>query len=241
MIRILGKSLTGNDADLAGNLGLSPILTATAQLSTGVRMSTNLTEAQEAILAFMVRHQTEMSRPPSLREIADEFKFASSNGARTHILALARKGYVTDTGDGRSWAAKVKEVQEHLFTIPVFGTIPAGLPADNAQQAEETIRVDPSVFRLRSARGLFALHVRGDSMIDAQIADGDIALLRQDEPRPGQIVAALIDGASTLKRMVREGRRTFLRAENKRYRDLIPVESLTVQGVFVGLIGRGKR
>lgn len=204
-------------------------------------MSTNLTEAQEAILAFMVRHQTEMSRPPSLREIADEFKFASSNGARTHILALARKGYVTDTGDGRSWAAKVKEVQEHLFTIPVYGTIPAGLPADNAQQADETIRVDPTAFRLRSARGLFALHVRGDSMIDAQIADGDIALLRQDEPRPGQIVAALIDGASTLKRMVREGRRTFLRAENRRYRDLIPVESLTVQGVFVGLIGRGKR
>lgn len=204
-------------------------------------MSTNLTEAQEAILAFMVRHQTEMSRPPSLREIADEFKFASSNGARTHILALARKGYVTDTGDGRSWAAKVKEVQEHLFTIPIYGTIPAGLPADNAQQAEETIRIDPTTFRLRSARGLFALHVRGDSMIDAQIADGDIALLRQDEPRPGQIVAALIDGASTLKRMVREGRRTFLRAENKRYRDLIPFENLTIQGVFVGLIGRGKR
>ena len=204
-------------------------------------MSTKLTEAQEAILAFMVRHQTAMSRPPSLREIADEFKFASSNGARTHILALVRKGYVTDTGDGRSWAAKVKEVQEHLFTIPVYGTIPAGLPADNAQQADETIRVDPAAFRLRSARGLFALHVRGDSMIDAQIADGDIALLRQDEPRPGQIVAALIDGASTLKRMVREDRRTFLRAENKRYRDLIPVEGLTVQGVFVGLIGRGKR
>ncbi len=204
-------------------------------------MSTKLTEAQESILAFMVRHQSEKQRPPSLREIAEEFGYASMNAARGHVLALARKGHVSDTGDGRSWAAKVKEVQEHLFTIPVFGTIPAGLPADNAQQADETIRVDPAAFRLRSARGLFALHVRGDSMIDAQIADGDIALLRQDEPRPGQIVAALIDGASTLKRMVREGRRTFLRAENKRYRDLIPVESLTVQGVFVGLIGRGKR
>jgi repressor LexA len=204
-------------------------------------MSTSLTEAQEEILAFMVRHQAEFSRPPSLREIAEEFKFASSNGARTHVLALARKGYVTDTGDGRSWAAKVKEVQQQLFTVPVFGTIPAGLPAENSPQADETIRIDPSVFGLRSTRGLFALQVRGDSMIDAQISDGDIALLRQDEPRPGQIVAALIDGASTLKRLVREGRRTYLRAENKRYPDLIPVESLTVQGVFVGLIGRGKR
>jgi repressor LexA len=204
-------------------------------------MSSNLTEAQEAILAFMVRHQSEKSRPPSLREIAEEFKFASSNGARTHILALARKGYVTDTGDGRSWAAKVKEVQEHLFAIPIYGTIPAGLPADNAEQADEIIRLDPAAFNLRTNRGLFALRVRGDSMIDAQIADGDIALLRQDEPRPGQIVAALIDGATTLKRMIREGRRTFLRAENKRYPDLIPLESLTIQGVFVGLVGCGKR
>lgn len=204
-------------------------------------MSTKPTEAQEAILAFMVRHQSEKNRPPSLREIAEEFGFASSNGARTHVLALVRKGYVTDTGDGRSYAAKVKETQSQLFTIPVFGTIPAGLPADNVQQADETIRVDPAAFRLRSARGLFALHVRGDSMVDAQIADGDIALLRQDEARPGQIVAALIDGASTLKRLVRERSRTFLRAENKRYRDLMPIENLLIQGVLVGVIGRGKR
>jgi repressor LexA len=236
--RLVSGTVAPKSLELSKPLVPYPFLTGSAQVSTSGRMSTNLTEAQEAILAFMVRHQNEMSRPPSLREIADEFKFASSNGARTHVLALARKGYVIDTGDGRSWAAKV---QEHLFSIPVYGTIPAGLPADNAQQADETIRIDPKAYRLRSAKGLFALHVRGDSMIDAQIADGDIALLRQDEPRPGQIVAALIDGASTLKRMVREGRRTLLRAENKRYRDLIPVESLTVQGVFVGLIGRGKR
>ncbi len=200
-----------------------------------------LTEAQEAVLAFMVRHQKNHTRPPSLREICEEFGFASHNAARKHVQALARKGLVTDTGDGRSWAAKVKEVQDHLFTIAVYGTIPAGLPADAATQADETIRIDPSLFRLRSTRGLFALHVRGDSMIDAQIADGDIALLRPDEARPGQIVAALIDGASTLKRMVREGRRTFLRAENPRYRDLIPLESLTIQGVLVGLIGCGQR
>ena len=203
-------------------------------------MSTKLTEAQEAILAFMVRHQSDKQRPPSLREIAEEFGYVSSNAARSHILALARKGFVTDTGDGRSWAAKVDQVQSQLFTIPVYGTIPAGLPADNPQ-SDETIRLDPATFRLRSAHGLFALHVRGDSMIDAQIADGDIALLKQDESRPGQIVAALIDGASTLKRLIREGRRTFLRAENKRYRDLIPTEHLLIQGVFVGVIGRGKR
>ena len=204
-------------------------------------MGTKLTETQEAILAFMVNFQAANTRPPSLREIGDKFGYSSMNAARDHVLALARKGYVTDTGDGRSYAAKAEHVQGQLFTVPVHGTIPAGLPADNAQQADETIRIDPATYRLRSARGIYALHVRGDSMIDAQIADGDIALLRQDEPRPGQIVAALIDGSSTLKRLVQKNRRTFLRAENKRYRDLIPTENLLIQGVLVGVIGRGKR
>ncbi len=210
-------------------------------MSSTDHMSSKLTETQEAILAFMVRHQTEKSRPPSLREIAEEFSYASSNAARSHILALVRKGFVTDTGDGRSYAAKVREMQGHLFTVPVYGVIPAGLPADNTPEADETVRIDPATFRLRSTRGLFALQVRGDSMVDAQIADGDIALLRREEARPGQIVAALIDGASTLKRLVREGRRTYLRAENPRYRDLIPAESLLIQGVLVGVVGRGKR
>lgn len=204
-------------------------------------MGTPLTEQQEAVLAFMAGHQEKYSRPPSLREICDEFGFKSHTAARRHVQALVKKGFATDTGDGRSYAAKVERVQSQLFTVPVYGIIPAGLPADNGEHADETIRIDPSLFRLRSVKGLFALHVRGDSMIDAQIADGDIALLRQDEPRPGQIVAALIDGASTLKRLVREGRRNFLRAENKRYRDLIPAEALAIQGIFVGVIGRGKR
>lgn len=211
-------------------------------MSTGVRMSTALTETQEAILAFIVRHQQTHARPPSLREICEQFGFASSNGARKHVQALARKKLLTQTGDGRTWSApNAKEVQGYLFTVPVYGTIPAGVPADNPAQAGETIRLDPAAFKLRTAKGLFALHVRGDSMIDAQIADGDIALLRAEPARPGQIVAALIDGESTLKRVVREGRRTFLRAENRLYRDLIPLESLTIQGVFVGVIGRGKR
>lgn len=204
-------------------------------------MNSTLTEAQEAVLAFMVQHQREKARPPSLREIAEQFGYSSANAARTHVQALLRKDFVTDTGDGRSFAAKVKEVQDTLFSVPVFGTIPAGLPVDNPADADETIRIDPATFKLRSARGLFALHVRGDSMIDAQIADGDVALLKRDEPRVGQIVAALIDGQSTLKRLVREKSRTFLRAENPRYRSLIPAESLEIQGVLVGVVGRGQR
>jgi repressor LexA len=204
-------------------------------------MGTSLTETQENVLAFVVRHQEKHTAPPSLREICEEFGFSSHNSARKHMQALARKGFVAQSGDGRSWAAKSKEVQGYFFTVPVYGTIPAGLPADNPELAEETVRIDPAAFGLRSAKGLFALYVRGDSMVDAQIADGDLALLRNESARPGAIVAALIDGESSLKRLVRERQRTFLRAENKRYRDLIPADSLTIQGVLVGVVGRGKR
>lgn len=203
-------------------------------------MST-LTEAQERVLAFMSGFQEQNNRPPSMREIRDGLGFASVNAVLKHMQALARKNLVTQTGDGRTWALKTKEVQGYLFAVPVFGTIPAGLPVDNTQLSDETIRIDPNVFRLRSARDVFGLHVRGDSMIEAQIADGDIALLRPPPAHPGDIVAALIDGETTLKRLVREHGRTFLRAENRRYPDLLPMESLAIQGVLVGVIGRGQR
>ncbi len=203
-------------------------------------MST-LTEAQERVLAFMSEFQEQNNRPPSMREIRDGLGFASVNAVLKHMQALARKGLVTQTGDGRTWALKAREVQGHLFSVPVFGTVPAGLPADNVELSDETLRIDPAVFRLRSVRGLFGLNVRGDSMIDAQIASGDIAVLRPPPAEPGDIVAALIDGETTLKRLVRERGRMFLRAENRRYPDLLPTESLTIQGVLVGVIGRGER
>jgi repressor LexA len=204
--------------------------------------TSSLTDRQERVLAFILAHQEAHQRPPTTREIQREFDLKSQNAVMNHLRALARKGMIAQSGDGRTWAAaKAKEVQGYLFTVPVYGTIPAGLPVDNPPAADESIRIDPASFGLRSVRGLLALHVRGDSMIDAQIADGDVALLRDQPAKPGDIVAALIDGETTLKRLVRERQRTFLRAENKRYRDLLPTESLTIQGVLVGIVGRGKR
>ena len=90
-------------------------------------------------------------------------------------------------------------------------------------------------------RRAFALKVRGDSMIEAQISDGDVAILEFREPRANDIVAALIDGESTLKRYVVERGRPFLRAENPRFPDLIPIGELTVQGVMVALIRKYRR
>ncbi|MDA7501273.1 repressor LexA, partial [Akkermansiaceae bacterium] len=90
----------------------------------------------------------------------------------------------------------------------------------------------------RNAR-TFALKVRGESMIDAHICDGDTVLLEFREPRHMDIVAALIDGETTLKRFVLENGRPFLRAENENFPDLMPARELVVQGVLVGLLRTG--
>ena len=92
---------------------------------------------------------------------------------------------------------------------------------------------------VHAASPLFALRVRGDSMMGAGILDQDVVFLTPREPRPREIVAALIDGESTLKRYLLQRGRPFLRAENPRYPDLLPAEELVIQGVMVGLLRAG--
>jgi repressor LexA len=126
--------------------------------------------------------------------------------------------------------------------MPVFGTIPAGLPAMQEQQPDETLSINPSVFGIHRAapNQVWALRVSGDSMVGAHIMDGDLVVLERREPRVGDIIAALVDETPvTLKRLVHVRGRAVLRAENRRYRDIVPERRLESQGVLVGLIRRG--
>ena len=101
--------------------------------------------------------------------------------------------------------------------------------------------MDASSIGVRKGQRLFALKVRGDSMIGAGINDGDLVVLEMKEPRHGDIVAALIDEETTLKRYVTSRGRPFLKAENPRFPDLIPVRELVIQGVMVALIRKCRR
>jgi repressor LexA len=199
-----------------------------------------LTERQQAVLDFIRTHQTTKGVPPSSREIQRHFGFASQNAAVCHLRALAHKGLVTQLADW-SWGLRAREVQAHLFEVPVYGSIPAGLPAMQEQQPVERIGIDPTLFGLRRWKPLhvWALRVQGDSMIGAHILDGDLAVLERREPRPGDIIAALVDSTeSTLKRLVHVRGKPVLRAENKRYGDIVPEQRLECQGVLVGVIRR---
>jgi repressor LexA len=198
-----------------------------------------LTERQDQILDFVKTHQRTHGVPPSTRQIGRQLD-SSQATVMGHLRALAKKSQLEKLADGK-WGLKAAGVQTHLFEAPIYGSIPAGLPAMQEQTPDETITVDPSLFGVRRARPdhFWFLRVRGDSMIDAHILDGDLVALERREPRPGDIIAALVDDTeTTLKRLVREGGRLILRAANVRYADIIPTRGLESQGVVVGLIRR---
>lgn len=198
-----------------------------------------LTARQEEILDFIRAHQREQSIPPSTRVIQKHFGFASRNAAHCHLKALAAKDALTQLSDG-SWGVKAAQIQG-LLALPVFGAIPAGIADEREQETSETLPVDPAIFGVRpgSHRRLWALRVTGDSMIEAHICSGDIGVFERREPRPGEIIAALVDGTlTTLKRLVYEGDRPVLRAANPAFADIVPSEGLECQGVLVGLVRR---
>jgi repressor LexA len=198
-----------------------------------------LTERQEQILNFIRQFQAEHGLPPSTREIQRHFRFSSQSTVMDHLQALAAKEQIEKLA-GRKWGVRNAAAPAPAFAMPVYGSIPAGLPAMQEQTPDETLPIDPALFGVRRRRPLdcWALRVQGDSMVDAHIFDGDLVVLERREPKPGDIIAALVDDTSTtLKRLVHTQGRPVLRAANKRYRDIVP-ERLESQGVVVGVIRR---
>jgi len=202
-----------------------------------------LTERQETILGFLRDFQGREGIPPSSRQIQRQFGFKSQTTVIRYLRDLAQKGYVEQLAD-RSWGLRTKEIQTQLFALPVYGTIPAGLPAMQEQEPEEHLAVDPTIFGVTRLRPhhFWALRVSGDSMTDAHILDGDLAVLERRPPRPDDIIAALVDeNTTTLKRFIYVQEKPILRAANKRYHDIVPEGRLESQGVVVGIIRRPSR
>jgi repressor LexA len=201
-----------------------------------------LTEKQRAVRDFIAEQLHRSRSCPSHREIAAHFGFASPFAASCHVAALVAKGaLVREAGKARSLRPASVWPHRRTADIPIYGGIPAGPPAERQQEATGCVTVDLDELQLKSTARTFALRVQGDSMTGCGILDGDLVLLEHGgEPRHGQVVAALIDGESTLKTFVVKGRKAFLRAENPKYPDLIPAEELMVQGVFRALIRKAK-
>ncbi|MCC5841180.1 MAG: repressor LexA [Opitutales bacterium] len=201
----------------------------------------NLTLKQQEILGYLQLHMQRMGTWPSFREIQEHFGFRSTNAVMGHLRALERKGYISRVpGQARTFRINLDLSDEapppnsiNVVEIPIYGHIAAGFP-DGVESSGEIgrMQIDTATMGLRRSRRSFALKVRGESMIDVGIYDGDTVIIEQTPPNDGDIVAALIDGETTLKRFINKpGKTAFLKAENRNFPNIYPVSELIIQGV----------
>jgi len=195
-----------------------------------------LTAGQKNVLQFIQSEQRRKGITPSTREIQQHLGFASQTSVMQYIAALERKGFLQRHAR-KARALVTAAPRNEVVDIPIYGQIPAGMATLAEQNIEGHIALDlESLNASRNAR-TFALRVRGDSMIGAHILDGDIVILEdRQNAKNGDIVAALIDGETTLKRYVTDRGRPYLKAENPRFPNLIPARELRIQGVMRSLV-----
>jgi repressor LexA len=188
-----------------------------------------LTEQQAKLLKFIQDHIHGKGHPPTFREIGRAFRFRSTGTVRDHVHAIEAKGYLRKSA-GKSRGLFPEELWRAL---PILGRVPAGGPL----LAEENIEGTFDLTKEFSGERTFALKVRGDSMEEAGIHDGDLVVVRaQENAEPEQIVVALVEGEATVKRLARRNGKLQLQPANPRYRP-IPVEAGTrILGKVIGVI-----
>ena len=201
-----------------------------------------LTDRQRKILEFIRRFAGENAYWPSIRDIQLEFGFRSTNAVIGHLRALENKGAIERIhGQARTFRLLPEAAENgegEVDWLPVYGNIAAGYPdLVESSGAIHQLRVDAQTAMRARAQNGFCLKVSGESMRDAGIFDGDHVVAVVRSPRDGDIVIALIDGETTLKRYTKKGNEPpYLKAENSDYPELYPINELTVQGVAVSIV-----
>jgi repressor LexA len=196
------------------------------------------TSRQKEVLSFIVEYIRSHVYPPTIREIADYFSI-SVKGAHDHVRALQKKG-VLKQGDKRSRTLELVKHEEDIFDegnvkIPLLGTVAAGRPILAEENHEGYIRIHRTL--LKKNRDYFALRVRGDSMENAGIRDGDTAVIEQQETvRNGEIAVVMLDDAVTLKTFYRENARIRLQPENSKYKPIYCSKDVRILGRLAHII-----
>jgi len=197
---------------------------------------TDLTARQKEVLEFIEAFIRGNPYPPTIREIASNFEM-SVKGAYDHLKALERKGRIR-AGGGRSRkieiiGRRVDEGRSPTIEVPVLGSVAAGKPIFAEENFESSLHVPAAM--VGSAR-CFALRVRGDSMINAGILDGDIAVIEQKPvAENGEIVVAAIEDSVTLKRYFKEKGRVRLAPENAAYSPIF-TQDVRILGKLRGIV-----
>lgn len=197
-----------------------------------------LTKRQQEVLDYIEEYQLDHGKSPTIREIKEFLNVSSDNSVLKHLKALEKKGYIQkdDTPRGIKLLESIRQkLSADTFSLPVLGFIPAGGPVQSEEYVEDYVSVDTS--SIKNPETCFILQVTGQSMIDAGIYEGDMLVADSSRnPKPGDIVIALVDQENTVKRLIQDSNGNYLlKAENPEYNDIIPIQDLEVQGVVISL------
>lgn len=201
-----------------------------------------LTPKQQNVLTFVQSYYTKFGYAPTIAEICEGVGLSSTSTVHKHLKTLAEKGHL-DAMPGRSRGISVKPEpvqQSACIEVPLLGRVTAGLPIE-MNEIQETIALPEAML----GRGeTFVLEVRGDSMIDEAIKDGDYVIVeKRDSARNGDMVIACIDNNEvTLKRIYREGDKVRLQPSNATMQPII-IENrdVTIKGIVIGILRKYRR
>jgi len=197
----------------------------------------SLTPHQRTTLNYIREFQHKRGYSPSLSDLALAFGVRSKNAVAKVVTALVKGGFLEKDPKGR---IKILDIQEEgesrmPMILPLFGPIRAGFAAPAEEQAEEQVTLES--YLVRDKKSTFLLRVKGDSMINAGIQEGDLVIVeRGANPRVGDIVVGVLDGEYTLKRLRKDKGKYYLQAENDAYPDLYAMEELQTAGVVRGVV-----
>lgn len=200
----------------------------------------NLDRTSDLIYDFIVSYIDENGYAPSVRDICDGVGVKSTSTVHAHLKRLETQGRLTYEGGKRRAIKLVTEDdntdRDGVKYIPLIGTVTAGVPILANEQVERLIPFSSDIFP--SSADIFMLKVRGDSMIDAAIVDGDYVIVKQQRAASiGEIIVGLIDEEATVKRLISHQGRPYLQPENEAY-DLIPFygEDCQILGKVIGIV-----
>lgn len=195
-------------------------------------MKTLNDETLKRVREFNIAYQQEHGITPSYRQILNALKLGSLATVRRYVMELESQGILKRSEIGK--IIPMPKLKKGNFVLaPLIDSIVCGIPNPSEENYEDTYALPTDIF----GKGhLFMLHAEGNSMIEAGISPGDLLVLRkQDSADDGEIVVALVDGETTLKRLYRRDGKIVLHPENKRMKDII-VDDCNVQGVLVSCI-----
>lgn len=198
-------------------------------------MNVNKKDKQTEIYEFIKTHIREKGYPPSVREICKGVGLSSTSTVHGHLARLEKKGMIRRDSTKPRTIEILKDppIKKEMVSIPIIGKVTAGEPILAVENVEDTFPI--SLNFIPSNKDLFMLNISGESMIEAGIMDGDLAIIEKTNyAANGDIVVALIDNEATIKRFFKEKDHIRLQPENKTMSPII-VENCTIIGKLIGL------